>query len=110
MKSKIIKLVEILNDSIDDNNKIFIKRHNNSTNQLLLRDIFYVSMKLVNSSSYAVSNSYLKIDAKKKVSIQAINKRRLSMDPILFDNIYNTILHKLYEPHKNTKYPNRRLI
>lgn len=61
-------------------------------------------------SSYSISNSYLKINTNKTVSVQAINKRRKNMDATLIDEVNDKLLDKIYISHKNVKSDKGRMI
>lgn len=63
-----------------------------------------------NKSSYFISNSYLKINTNKTISVQAINKRRKNMDVALIDEVNDKLLDKIYISHKNVKSDKGRMI
>lgn len=111
IKTKICKIVNNIKDIIKICNDKFIKRHNkDKTKQLNFADMMYTSSYLVHTSSYSISNSHLRINGRKKISNQAIHKRRKNMDTSLIDDINNNMLKLVYEEHKNTKeYTGRRI-
>lgn len=78
--------------------------------QLTFNDIVYTSCLLNHKSSYSISNSYLKINNNKKVSVQAINKRRKNMDFTLVDDVNNNLLDNIYTSHGNSKLYKGRMI
>ena len=115
VKSKLKTLINNIKSSINKCNENFIKRRNKDpSKQLDFKDILFVSSHLVNTSSYSLSNSHLKICSRKDVSNQAINKRRENMDISLIDDINNDInndiLDCIYTGHGNTKNKKGRRI
>ena len=103
-KTKIRNIINNIKSTINSCNNKFIKRQNNDkSKQLDFTDIIFASSHLVHASSYSISNSHLKINGKKYISNQAINKRRKNMDISLIDDINDKMLDHIYIPHKNTK-------
>lgn len=111
VKTKIQNLGNTIKTSIDEYNYVFIKRRNkDNLKQLDFRDMIFVSAHLVNTSSYTISNSFLKLCSHKHISNQAINKRREKLDTSLIDTLNNNILNNVYTVHGNTKHKKGRRI
>ena len=111
VKTKLRNLANTIKSSVDKCNDKFIKRRNkDKLKQLEFKDVVFTSAHLVNTSSYSISNSFLKLCSHKNISNQAINKRRENMDPSLLDVMNNDILDNIYTVHGNTKYEKGRRI
>jgi len=79
-----------INNSLDSQNKLFIKR-NNKTKQILFKDLVYFSCKNLMSSSYVNVSNNIKLDHINNVSPQAYHKRRNNCDLSIFDNLLDDL-------------------
>ena len=103
-KHKINTMIRLLNESINENEKLYTKRNNRNIpeeNKISLKNFIYSSMKMLQNSTDTVSAD-LKINSNLKISRSAITKRRFTTDHLIFKNINNHILTGLYD--RNNKF------